>query len=225
MAAHILPPPLRKGDRMTSDEFIRRWEAMPDLSRAELIDGVVHRASPVTDIHADFHFRISSWLTLYVLSTPGCGARTEATWLISNDAVPQPDLALKILPEHGGQSRVEGKYAAGAPELIVEVGYSSSARDAGAKLRLYERSGVREYITVRPVKELLIWRELRDGKFRELAPAPADGLLRSKVFPGLWLDTAALWNNDLPGLAAVVQRGVSSEEHARFVQALSRPKV
>ena len=36
MAAPVSPPPLRDGDRLTSDEFLRRWEAMPDLKHAEL---------------------------------------------------------------------------------------------------------------------------------------------------------------------------------------------
>ena len=47
MAAPVLLPPLHDGDRLTSDEFIRRWEAMPDLKHAELIDGIVQMPSPV----------------------------------------------------------------------------------------------------------------------------------------------------------------------------------
>jgi Uma2 family endonuclease len=145
------------------------------------------------------------------------------TWLMSKDGVPQPDLALKILPEHGGQSSVSGKYAAGAPELILEVGHSTFAKDSGPKLRLYERSGVREYVTLRPAKRQLTWRELVKGKYHEIE-AGADGWLRSRVFPGLWLDPQALWNNDLPGLSAAVHRGVATEEHAAFLRELARRK-
>ena len=72
MAAPNLPPPLRDGDRLTRDEFLRRWEEMPDLKRAELIDGVVCMPSPVSDLHDDFHTRMSSWLTFYTLSAPSC---------------------------------------------------------------------------------------------------------------------------------------------------------
>jgi hypothetical protein len=43
ISAPASPPPLRDGDRLTSGEFLRRWEAMPDLKHAELIDGVVYR--------------------------------------------------------------------------------------------------------------------------------------------------------------------------------------
>ncbi len=101
--------------------------------------------------------------------------------------VPQPDLALRILPEYGGQSRVEGIYAAGAPELIVEVAASSRSRDLGAKLKLYERIGVREYLVAVTGKEQFLWNELTESGYRSLDPG-ADGIIRSRCFPGLWLD-------------------------------------
>ena len=40
-------PPLENGDRLTRDEFERRYEAMPHLKKAELIEGVVYVPSPV----------------------------------------------------------------------------------------------------------------------------------------------------------------------------------
>src|ERR1700730_13924552 len=128
MAAPVLPPRLRDGDRLTRDEFLRRWEQIPDLKRAELIDGIVHMPSPISNTHRDFHFRLSSWLTFYVIATPGCGAGIAGTWLMSEDSVPQPDLALGIRSESGGQSRVEGDYPVGAPELIVEISHTTVAR-------------------------------------------------------------------------------------------------
>jgi Uma2 family endonuclease len=215
MSVPVLTPPLREGDRLTREEFLRRWEAMPDLYWAELIDGIVHMPSPVSRIHGGFHGRISGWLSFYAVATRGCELLSASTWLMSENSAPQPDLALCILPEQGGQSRDEGVYAAGAPELIVEVSHTTSARDTGVKLRLYERSGVREYLIVQPGKRRITWNELVDGKYREIEPS-ADGLLRSRVFPGLWLDPVALWNNDLPGLAAAVQRGTATAEHADF---------
>ena len=220
LAAPVLPPPLRDGDRLSRAEFLRRWDAMPRLKHAELIGGIVHMASPVSIVHRDYHFRLSSWLTYYVTATPGCGAGTAGTWLMGGANAPQPDLDLCILPESGGQSRVEGSYPAGAPELIIEVSHTTTRQDAGEKLRLYERSGVREYLIARPEQKQLIWRELIDGKYREITPG-ADGLFRSSVFPGLWLDPEALWNGDLPALAAAVRQGSTTAEHAKFVSRLA----
>ena len=104
VAAPILPPPLRDGDRLTSDEFMRRWEAMPDLKFAELLEGVVYMPSPVSIGHSRFHLPLSTLLGNYIASTPGLEGRTDGTWLMGNRNTPQPDLALCILPEHGGQS-------------------------------------------------------------------------------------------------------------------------
>ena len=224
MSAPVLTPPLCEGDRLSREEFLRRWEAMPDLKFAELIDGIVHMPSPLSEIHSDFHIRVSLWLGYYLTATPGCALRSSGTWLMSKVSVPQPDLILKIRPEHGGQSRIEGEYPAGAPELAVEISYTTSARDSGIKLRLYERSGVLEYLIVRPRKQQVIWRELIEGEYREMV-AGRDGILRSRVFPGLWLDTAALWNEDFDGLAAVVQQGVATAEHAEFLRKLGSTKL
>ena len=166
MSAPVLTPPLREGDRLTREEFLRRWEAMPDLRRAELIDGIVLMPSPISKPHRDFQLSLSFWLGTYEEATPGCEAGATGTWLMSTESAPQPDLDMCILPERGGQSRVEGEYPAGAPELIVEVSHTTSARDAGVKLRLYARSGVREYLIVRPKKQQVIWRELIEDRSR-----------------------------------------------------------
>jgi Uma2 family endonuclease len=103
------------------------------------------------------------------------------TFLMSNDSVPQPDLALKILPEYGGQSRIEGKYPAGAPELIVEVSNTTASKDGGEKLLLYERSGVCKYLIVRPRKEQISWRRLVDGKYQRVELTLLD--IGNPVFP------------------------------------------
>jgi Uma2 family endonuclease len=223
MAAPQLPTPLREGDRLTRDEFLRRWEQMPDLTRAELIDGVVHLPSPLTTVHGLFHFRVSAWLGFYVAATPGCTAGIAETWLMESKSAPQPDLALRIDPKLGGQSSLEGEYAAGSPELIVEISHTTRPRDVGPKLRLYERSGVQEYLTVVPRRKELIWRQLFDGKYRNIAP-DEEGVLQSRVFPGLWLNPAALWEDDLPGISATVQRGVSTSSHQEFVRRLASGK-
>jgi Uma2 family endonuclease len=223
MAAHLSPPPLRHGDRLSREEFLRRWEAMPELKRAELIDGIVYMPSPVSDIHSDYDNRTSWWLSHYAADTPGCEVRHAGTWLMAASSAPQPDLALKILPEYGGQSALQGAYASGAPELVAEISHTTSPRDTGIKLRLYERSGVREYLLVRPGKRKIAWYMLVDGKYQQLEP-DADGIFRSRVFPGLWLNPEELWNRNYAGMAATIQRGTATPEHAAFAQDLAARK-
>ena len=206
---------------MNSDEFMRRWEAMPDLKHAELIDGIVYLASPLGKDHSLFHLALSGWLDRYVEHTPACQGGIEDTWLMSKHDVPLPDLTLTILPRYGGQSRTEGQYSAGAPELILEVAVSSTSRDLGVKLRLYEQMGVREYLIAVAAEEKLIWNELTPSGYRTRKPG-RDGMIRSRCFPGLWLDTEALWHLDRTSLSAVLREGIASPEHAAFVKRLAR---
>jgi Uma2 family endonuclease len=220
MPTPVLPPPLREGDHLTREEFLRRWDAMPDLKFAELIDGIVHMPSPLSNVHGDFQARVCIWLGYYDTVTSGCSPVASVTWLMSDVSVPQPDLALKILAEYGGQSWMEGEYPGGAPELIVEISHTTEGRDSGVKRRLYERSGVQEYLIVKSKKQQIAWQELVEGKYREMPPG-ADGLLRSRVFPGLWLNTEALWNCDYAALPAAVQQGTSTPEHAEFIRKLA----
>jgi Uma2 family endonuclease len=89
---------LRAGQRMTVREFLRRWEAMPELKFAELIDGVVYMPSPQTSDHGRAKIRINTWLGMYIAYTPGCDGGSQSTWLMLESA-PQPDCYLWIHPE------------------------------------------------------------------------------------------------------------------------------
>jgi Uma2 family endonuclease len=153
------------GQRMDANEFLRRWEDLPDLKFAELIDGFVHVPSPLSFDHAARDGRIHWWLTVCADATPGCHFGCNATWHML-DSIPQPDAFLRIDPSRGGQSRDKGKYPAGAPELVVEVCLTSTEVDFGPKLTLYERACVREYVTIELVRNRIVWRILEDGTYK-----------------------------------------------------------
>src|SRR6266849_3618680 len=73
--------PLVDGERLTVDEFLRRWEEQPNLKLAELIEGVVYLPSPVGSAHGSHHFLTAGWLMHYSAGTQGCGGGNEGTWL------------------------------------------------------------------------------------------------------------------------------------------------
>jgi len=59
----------------------------------------------------------------------------------------------------------------------------------------------------------------------QYVPVPAeDGVVRSRVFPGFWLDPSALIRGDMVTAAAVLQRGIASAEHVEFVKMLQGRK-
>jgi Uma2 family endonuclease len=215
------PPPLETGDRLTRDEFERRYDAMPQLKKAELINGVVYVPSPVRLFqHGRPNRHLSAWLGNYEAATPGVlgGDNTTARLDLLNE--PQPDLILLIDPACGGQAQISpDDYIEGAPELVAEVAASSASMDLHDKLDLYRRMGVREYLVCRVLDRQLDWFVLRGRQYRRLKPGK-DGLLRSKVFPGLWLDPEALLAGNLARVLAVVREGTASPEHAAFVARL-----
>ena len=218
--AEQISQPLVSGEKLSREEFLRRWEALPNSKFAELLEGVVYMPSPLSRAHSTQDSAVGFWIAYYAGFTTGCEAANQETWLMLRDA-PQPDCCLLIQPEYGGQSGVNRGYGSGAPELIAEVAVSSAARDLGPKLRLYRQAGVQEYINVLVKESQVIWRRLVAGKWVELHP-DADGLLRSVVFPGLWLDPAALLRKDIPRLTAVLRQGLESPAHRRFVETLAK---
>jgi Uma2 family endonuclease len=212
-------PVLAQGQRLTRDEFLRRWEAMPDLKRAELIKGIVRMPSPVSTDHGDQDFNIGTWLGYYSAMTPGTQGNKSSTILMLGDA-PQPDSHLRIVSKAGGRSKRKGKYLEGALELIAEVSRSTADYDLDDKLELYQKAGVLEYLVILVEEQEIRW-FYRHGKTFRLMPAPADGLWKSRAFPGLWLDGSAFLAGNMPKVLATLQEGLQSPEHAAFAAKLA----
>lgn len=215
-------PVLQPGDSLTRDEFERRYHRMKDVKKAELIEGIVYRPSPVRiKHHSRPHFVMSQWLGAYEQSTPGVMGADNTTVRLDLENEPQPDLILIVDADKGGQTRIsQDDYVEGAPELCIEIAASTAAYDMHQKKRAYRRNGVREYLVwLTEDRRILFW-ELKEGDYREIAP-DADGVLKSRVFPGLWLDAPALLAGNLKQALAVLQQGVASREHATFAAALA----
>jgi len=211
--------PLVAGEEMSAEEFLRRWEASPRIKRAELIGGIVRMPSPLSLEHGEMDTAMGTWLGVYAAATPGCRAGSNATWRMLAD-VPQPDVHLRILPEYGGQSQVEGRFASGAPELAVEVCLTSSSYDLHEKKDLYRAAGVIEYIAVLVDEKEVRWHRLVSQAY-QVVPAAAEGIICSATFPGLWLNAPAMLEGNMPLVLATLNQGLGSPEHALFVSRLA----
>lgn len=214
-------PPLESGDRLTRYEFERRYQAMPQNIKAELIEGVVYLASPVRARgHGRPHAKIMTWLGIYAAATPGVDLQDNATVRLDADNEPQPDALLRIEPEVGGNSRIsDDDYIEGTPELIVEIAASSAAYDLNDKLNAYRRNGVQEYIVWQSYENRLDWFNLEQGRY-VLREPDTDGIIRSQIFPGLWLAVNALREASMAEVLAVLQQGLQTAEHQAFVERL-----
>ncbi len=229
-------PELRDGDRISKSEFWRRYESSHRVHRAELIDNVVHviAASPIpgqertvapisNDGHGGPHGDILFWLGCYAVATPGVRSSGPTTIRgLDPGSSPEPDASLRILPEFGGRTRTDAKgYLDCGPELILEISSTTTQLDLGAKLRVNCADGVPEYFVWRTRHQVIDWFELVRGEYVPLEP-DADGFLKSRVFPGLWLDPNAMIAGDMAKVLAVVQHGIASPEHAKFVEKLRK---
>lgn len=227
LTAPVLPaspprlPPLENGDHLTRHEFERRYEAMPDVKKAELIEGVVFMPSPVPAAqHGNPHADLITWMGVYRMGTPGVRVSADASIRLDLDNEPQPDALLYVEPELGGLARIDDEgYLVGGPELVAEVAASTVSVARNTKLRVYRRNNIREYIIWRVNDRAIDWFILRDGQYEPLAPT-AEGVLCSVQLPGLWLDAEALLRSDLARVFQILQQGLASAEHAAFVAQL-----
>jgi Uma2 family endonuclease len=214
------PRTLVEGQRLDQPTFHALYEAMPPGTRAELIDGVVYMPGPVGLEHGEAHVPVIVWLACYVELTPGVRAMDNATTILSWKGEPQPDGLLRILPEFGGRTSNERGFVRGAPELVVEIAKATRYIDLGPKRIDYEKAGVLEYVVRAIDPDEIYWFGQEQGVLLQ-RPIGGDGLYRSTVFPGLWLDPQALVQGDYRRLRAVVDQGCATPEHAAFVARLA----
>lgn len=211
-------PPLAAGDTLTREEFLSRWEAHPEIKLAELIKGIVYMPSPIGVEHSDMDGDVGTWLGVYHAATPGTASGRNGTSFLLDDS-PQPDLNLRLLPEYGGRSWTQDDFLHGVPELLVEVCKSSASYDLHAKLDLYQEARVPEYLAILIYEKQIRWHVLKDAAY-QIVPADSDGLWRSRIFPGLWLEGQALLTGDLRQVLNRLHEGMQSEEYKDFVERL-----
>ncbi len=211
---------LEPGDLLTRAEFHRRYEAMPELKRAELIEGIVHiDPQDSFKMHGEPRSLLIWFIGQYKLLTPGIRSGANTTVILDDANEFQPGLTAFIDPARGGRVRIIDGYVNDAPEFIAEVAQNSTSIQLHEKLRAYQRNGVTEYLVWRTEDAAIDWFVLREGKYERLEP-DADGLWKSPGFPGLWLDGPAMIGGDMPAVFVTLNRGLASEEHAVYMERL-----
>lgn len=217
-------PPLRAGERLDQKTFHARYERMPEKVRAELIGGIVYMPSPLSADHGDPQLIVNGWIGVYQARTPGVVGSDNATVILGEFSEPQPDVSLRLLPEYGGLCRRNADgYLEGPPGLLAEISVTSESYDLQANRRDYETLGVGEYLVILVRQQRIVWLARRGESFVELSPGD-DGIWRSALIPGLWLDAAALLRGDAARVLQVLDLGLASPEHAAFVARLRQTR-
>ncbi|MEZ4660535.1 MAG: Uma2 family endonuclease [Caldilineaceae bacterium] len=203
-------------------EFERRYLAHPEIKKAELLEGIVYMPSPVKyQRHASPHLHLNHMDWRYILPqrrAPRAVTTPPSAWTMKTIRSRTSSYALT---GHGGRSFVDADdYLAGAPELSCGGGFHQRQLRHACQKRVYARNGVQEYLVFLTHDQVVHWFALEEGEYVELAAA-ADGILRSRVFPGLWLQPAAFWAKDLATMLAALQEGIASPAHQAFVERLA----
>jgi len=171
---------------MSKAEFLRRYEACPELKQAA--------------------------------HTPGVQATTNTTIRLEGDNEPRLDVLLRLDEGHGGQTRIEGKFLVGPPEVVAEVSSTITHHDLHDKFDLFEEIGVREYLVWRVWDAAIDWFVLAENGTYDRLSIDENGLFKSLVLPGLWLDSAAMVRGDMKRVLEALNQGIQSDEHRTFVQ-------
>lgn len=199
---------LESGDRLSREEFHRRYELRPDIKKAELVGGVVYVPSPVRyEFHSRQHRLAIIWLDTYADAHAGIEIAVDTTFEISPEDEVQPDIALFRFD--GGQTAVQKTvkgYLEGGPEFVIEIAASSASYDLHDKKETYRRAGVGEYIVWRVLDAAIDWFRLEGGVYIRVEP-DARGMIESHQFPGLRLDVAAMIRLDRRAVLAALTSG------------------
>jgi Uma2 family endonuclease len=206
-------PPLQNGDHLDASEFMRRYEAMEargEHIRAELINGIVYFMYPA---HIESHGKADSilqmWLANYAAYAPHVDHATNGTVRLNEESMPMPDGFLWDT-EAKNAWLTDDDYLEGAPDLVAETAATSAAYDCHEKLEAYRLAGVREYLISRTLDNELDWFVLEKGSYERLSP-DEKGVIRSKYFPGLWLNVPALLAKNRREVLRTLDEGLTSQ--------------
>jgi Uma2 family endonuclease len=194
---------LESGDRLTREEFHRRYEKRPDIKKAELVEGVVYVGSRVTAAHGGAHAAMVGWLGIYGVQHPELQLYDRITVLLDARNEVQPDACL-CREEPGGPRMSEEGYIEGSPQLVVEIAVSSVSYDLHDKLHAYRRNRVPEYVVWRVHDRAIDWFRLRGEEYERIEPDDR-GVIESTTFPGLRLHLAKMLAGDLVGVRAELE--------------------
>jgi Uma2 family endonuclease len=199
-------PELESGDRLTREEFHRRYCRRPDIRKAELINGVVYVPSPARwGKHGKHQVLVQFWLGMYLVDRPEIGVGDNDTIYLTGGHEVQPDAFLfRLTGPNAGARETDDGYIEGAPELVVEVAASSASYDLHDKKEAYRLAGVPEYVVWRVLDEQIDWFRLQNGAYVPVEP-DANGMIESTVFPGLRLNVTAMLAGDRGAILSALQ--------------------
>lgn len=188
--------------------FSEFCDLIQEDQKADLLDGVIHLASPENSEHND----LLRWLTVVLdlfIEDRQLGRLTinKVAYRLSERTAPEPDLG--FVATHR-LDRIRRGYVDGPPDLAVEIVSPDGVdRDYEAKRRCYEAAGVLEYWIIDPLDHTAMFLLLEGDRFVECIPR--EHVYQSRVLAGFELDVRCLWQRPLPATMPIVLRLLGNE--------------
>ena len=156
--------------------------------RLELLAGEIHEAAPIGSPHSACVANLTRLFARHL--SDRWIVRVQDVVELPPDSVPQPDLAVAGVRDDG--------YAAGHPNppeigLVVEVSYTTLAKDRGLKLRLYARAGIPEYwIVDLEAEEIVVHTEPSGESYTRIERRRRGERIAPRLEPELVLEVAEI---------------------------------
>lgn len=165
-------------------------EALPESTRAELIDGVIYDMAAPTIAHQRIVGFLTVEISLYIRSKGGKCEVFPAPFDVQLDkdeyTLVQPDIS--VICDKDKLSN--GKRCIGAPDWVIEVvSPSSDTSDYKLKLFKYQAAGVREYWIIDPDAERISVFRFESDTFQIL---PFTATVKSGIYPDLEINFSGL---------------------------------
>ena len=172
----------------------------PEDERWELINGVPYNMSPApARKHQGISMSLSSKIFNFlgnsnckVYSAPFDVRFLEINKTNSEDVftVVQPDISVIC-----DIDKLDDKGCVGAPDIVIEIlSPSTSYKDEGEKLGLYELHGVKEYWIVNPEAQYVMIYRLNGSRFDKPDYYRDDEIIESNILDGLNLKLSEIWD-------------------------------
>ncbi len=196
--------PRSSEQKISFDEYLRRYNSF-EGGRTEWLAGEVEIQAVTNNAqHNDILLFLGTLLNIFVIRKSLGRVVLAGVPMYYSDSAParEPDLMILLTPH---EDRLTARYVQGVADIVVEiVSPESDERDRGTKFLEYEAAGVPEYWLFDPLRQqAVVYARGDDGRYRPVE-RDSQGRLVSPLLQGFALDTEPLWQDELPGSAAIV---------------------
>lgn len=128
----------------------------------ELIDGIPYSMSPsARRIHQRIFIKLTYVFNIALNGCSNCELLGELDWIIDDHTTVRPDLLIDC-------EKLDDDFLRNTPKLVIEILSPSTAhKDRNLKYELYEKQGVKYYLIVNAIDQVIEIYVLEKGNYKK----------------------------------------------------------